>query len=80
MGPCIVCGGAIAGAAHFPCAWGCDGDLRRLREETDGPVCFDCLPAKFKRGGPGWHPAMSANDLPKVGETLPSNVIARRQP
>ena len=78
---CVSCGRKIDAkkeALHYPCYWGCPEPLATLRQEKpDMPVCLDCLPEAFKRGGPGWKPILSADDLPKVGEPLPPNVICR---
>lgn len=69
---------AAGEAAHYPCWWGCSGELRRLRKEEDAPICIDCLPPAFK--APflgGGRPILSAADLPKIGEPLPSHIIAK---
>lgn len=79
---CISCGRKIQMAAgeglHYPCYWGCDEPLKTLRKDyPDEPVCLDCLPEKFKRGNSFWKPILTRDDLPKVGEKLPPNIICK---
>lgn len=76
---CGMCGHVFTAsdARHYPCWWGCEGELRQRRKDDDIALCLACLPDRFKTGGPGWTPVLSFDDLPKIGEALPPNTIAR---
>lgn len=77
---CGACGHvfSVGDARHYPCWWGCSGEIRRLRRDHGVALCVDCLPDLFKRSFlGGGRPILSAADLPKTGEPLPPHVIAR---